>query len=211
MLSHLLGWRNDMRDNLNCTYAHQQYNSIPFFCCYHILRLDSSTSVSKTTETVSSYYCFLKSHSSYKLNENAWLFSVNPTNRFWNLCLFCVFTFLISLSLFLSVTFLLLYRPEDLHRIRVEHMERQLANLTGLVQKALTQGTPTGGNVNQNYLGVPGQYRGKISNSHHLSHLDLLLVPPRICPPIRKKRTSNRKWHPRFIYFGIYHLKFIIV
>lgn len=31
------------------------------------------------------------------------------------------------------------YRPEDLHRIRVEHMERQLANLTGLVQKALVQ------------------------------------------------------------------------
>lgn len=29
-------------------------------------------------------------------------------------------------------------------RIRVEHMERQLANLTGLVQKALTQApTPT--------------------------------------------------------------------
>lgn len=106
MLSHLLGWRNDMRDNLNCTYAHQQYNSIPFFCCYHILRLDSSTSVSKTTETVSSYYCCLKSHSSYKLNENAWLFSVNPTNRFWNLCLFCVFTFLISLSLSLCYFFI---------------------------------------------------------------------------------------------------------
>lgn len=32
-----------------------------------------------------------------------------------------------------------IYRPEDLHRIRVEHMERQLANLTGLVQKALVQ------------------------------------------------------------------------
>ncbi|XP_058462775.1 coiled-coil domain-containing protein AGAP005037 isoform X2 [Malaya genurostris] len=30
-------------------------------------------------------------------------------------------------------------RSEDLHRFRVEHMERQLANLTGLVQKALTQ------------------------------------------------------------------------
>lgn len=53
-------------------------------------------------------------------------------------------------------------RPEDLHRIRVEHMERQLANLTGLVQKALTQNVPTGsGTVNQNYLAVPGQYRGK--------------------------------------------------
>lgn len=42
-------------------------------------------------------------------------------------------------------------------------MERQLANLTGLVQKALTQnvpGVPVGANINQNYLGVPGQYRG---------------------------------------------------
>jgi hypothetical protein len=35
-------------------------------------------------------------------------------------------------------------------RIRVEHMERQLANLTGLVQKALTQ-TPTP----REYLQVP--------------------------------------------------------
>lgn len=57
------------------------------------------------------------------------------------------------------------FRPEDLHRIRVEHMERQLANLTGLVQKALTQSVPgvpvtVGANLNQNYLGVPGQYRG---------------------------------------------------
>lgn len=56
------------------------------------------------------------------------------------------------------------YRPEDLHRIRVEHMERQLANLTGLVQKALTQNVPTGpsvgGNMNSNYLAVTGQYRG---------------------------------------------------
>lgn len=40
-------------------------------------------------------------------------------------------------------------------------MERQLANLTGLVQKALTQNVPSSGNVNQNYLAVPGQYRGK--------------------------------------------------
>lgn len=43
-------------------------------------------------------------------------------------------------------------------------MERQLANLTGLVQKALTQNVPTPGNINQNYLGVPGQYRGKFAN-----------------------------------------------
>lgn len=40
-------------------------------------------------------------------------------------------------------------------------MERQLANLTGLVQKALHHQVPPSGNVNQNYLGIPGQYRGK--------------------------------------------------
>jgi hypothetical protein len=40
--------------------------------------------------------------------------------------------------------------PYDATRIRVEHMERQLANLTGLVQKALTQ-TPTP----REYLQVP--------------------------------------------------------
>lgn len=53
-----------------------------------------------------------------------------------------------------------IYRPEDLHRIRVEHMERQLANLTGLVQKALVQNpqAPPASN-HQAYLGVPGQYR----------------------------------------------------
>ena len=40
-------------------------------------------------------------------------------------------------------------------------MERQLANLTGLVQKALTQTVPTGPPVvNPNYLAVTGQYRG---------------------------------------------------
>ncbi|XP_049541962.1 coiled-coil domain-containing protein AGAP005037 isoform X2 [Anopheles darlingi] len=51
-------------------------------------------------------------------------------------------------------------RSEDLHRIRVEHMERQLANLTGLVQKALTQ-NPTIPlvNNNPNILNIPGQYR----------------------------------------------------
>lgn len=54
-----------------------------------------------------------------------------------------------------------------MHRIRVEHMERQLANLTGLVQKALTQSVPPGGNINQNYLGVPGQYRGKFPKFSH--------------------------------------------
>lgn len=38
------------------------------------------------------------------------------------------------------------------HRLRVEHMERQLANLTGLVQKALTQ-TPTP----RDFLAPPGR------------------------------------------------------
>ncbi|CAG2054152.1 unnamed protein product [Timema podura] len=44
--------------------------------------------------------------------------------------------------------------PYDATRIRVEHMERQLANLTGLVQKALTQ-TPTP----REYLQVPAGTR----------------------------------------------------
>ncbi|XP_063241926.1 uncharacterized protein LOC134542024 isoform X5 [Bacillus rossius redtenbacheri] len=44
--------------------------------------------------------------------------------------------------------------PYDATRIRVEHMERQLANLTGLVQKALTQ-TPTP----REYLQVPAPSR----------------------------------------------------
>ncbi|XP_020805890.1 coiled-coil domain-containing protein CG32809 isoform X6 [Drosophila serrata] len=53
-------------------------------------------------------------------------------------------------------------RPEDLHRIRVEHMERQLANLTGLVQKALVNQNPQIGplavpTLDPNYLVVPTQ------------------------------------------------------
>lgn len=40
----------------------------------------------------------------------------------------------------------------------MEHMERQLANLTGLVQKALIH-NPTMG-PGQNYLGVPGSGGG---------------------------------------------------
>lgn len=65
---------------------------------------------------------------------------------------------------FLPSSMVCINRPEDLHRIRVEHMERQLANLTGLVQKALVHQVPTTPNINQNYLGVPGQYRGKFNN-----------------------------------------------
>lgn len=37
-------------------------------------------------------------------------------------------------------------------------MERQLANLTGVVQKALTQ-NPIVNPVNPNYLSIPGQCR----------------------------------------------------
>lgn len=42
----------------------------------------------------------------------------------------------------------------DLIRIRVEHMERQLANLTGLVQKALTH-APHPSPSPRDYLQVP--------------------------------------------------------
>ncbi|XP_055591028.1 coiled-coil domain-containing protein AGAP005037 isoform X2 [Uranotaenia lowii] len=61
-------------------------------------------------------------------------------------------------------------RPEDMHRIRVEHMERQLANLTGLVQKALTQKPPppVPGN-NPNLLSMPTQYRSDKSVSFEKS------------------------------------------
>ncbi|XP_013101075.1 coiled-coil domain-containing protein CG32809 isoform X3 [Stomoxys calcitrans] len=53
-------------------------------------------------------------------------------------------------------------RPEDLHRFRVEHMERQLANLTGLVQKALVNQNPQIAPIpvptlDPNYLVVPTQ------------------------------------------------------
>lgn len=65
-----------------------------------------------------------------------------------------------KLFLFFVFFILFLYSPEDLHRIRVEHMERQLANLTGLVQKALIQNPTLPTQVNPNYLGVPGQCRG---------------------------------------------------
>ncbi|TDG39681.1 hypothetical protein AWZ03_013900 [Drosophila navojoa] len=56
-------------------------------------------------------------------------------------------------------------RPEDLHRIRVEHMERQLANLTGLVQKALVNQNPQIAPIpvptlDPNYLVVPTQMQG---------------------------------------------------
>ncbi|XP_058838122.1 coiled-coil domain-containing protein AGAP005037 [Topomyia yanbarensis] len=61
-------------------------------------------------------------------------------------------------------------RPEELHRFRVEHMERQLANLTGLVQKALTQKPqhPIVSN-NQNIAVMPAQYRSDKSVSFEKS------------------------------------------
>lgn len=56
--------------------------------------------------------------------------------------------------------------PYDTTRLRVEHMERQLANLTGLVQKALTQ-TPTP----REFLAPPGRdvYRSDKSVSFEKS------------------------------------------
>lgn len=50
----------------------------------------------------------------------------------------------------------LLGRPEELHRMRVEHMERQLANLTGLVQKALIHNPQMGPSVGGGRGGVGG-------------------------------------------------------
>lgn len=66
--------------------------------------------------------------------------------------------------------FLFFFRPEDLHRIRVEHMERQLANLTGLVQKALVNQNPQIAPIpvptlDPNYLVVPTQCHGMLTNS----------------------------------------------
>jgi len=66
------------------------------------------------------------------------------------------------LTLFYCVLY---FRPEDLHRIRVEHMERQLANLTGLVQKALVNQNPqiapiSVPTLDSNYLVVPSQIQG---------------------------------------------------
>lgn len=60
-------------------------------------------------------------------------------------------------------------RPEDLHRFRVEHMERQLANLTGLVQKALVQ-NPQMSTSGQPFIQpVPGPYRnGKWNEAESL-------------------------------------------
>lgn len=57
-----------------------------------------------------------------------------------------------------------------MHRIRVEHMERQLANLTGLVQKALVNQNPQIAPIpvptlDPNYLVVPTQCHGMLNNN----------------------------------------------
>ncbi|XP_050510006.1 coiled-coil domain-containing protein AGAP005037-like isoform X1 [Diabrotica virgifera virgifera] len=59
--------------------------------------------------------------------------------------------------------------PYDATRLRVENMERQLANLTGLVQKALTQPT------NPSHLQVPGRegYRDEFDKNSSSSSTSL--------------------------------------
>ncbi|KAG5682507.1 hypothetical protein PVAND_011856 [Polypedilum vanderplanki] len=61
------------------------------------------------------------------------------------------------------------FLPEDLHRIRVEHMERQLANLTGLVQKALVQNPQVCPTTQQLPYMQPGPYRNDKSVSFEKS------------------------------------------
>ncbi|XP_018799820.1 PREDICTED: coiled-coil domain-containing protein CG32809 isoform X9 [Bactrocera latifrons] len=87
-------------------------------------------------------------------------------------------------------------RPEDLHRIRVEHMERQLANLTGLVQKALVNQQPQitpipVPTLDQNYLVVPTQCQAErdrlkpppppkplvLAQTHQTYRADIALAP----------------------------------
>ncbi|XP_023159011.1 coiled-coil domain-containing protein CG32809 isoform X8 [Ceratitis capitata] len=87
-------------------------------------------------------------------------------------------------------------RPEDLHRIRVEHMERQLANLTGLVQKALVNQQPQIASIpvptlDQNYLVVPTQCQAErdrlkpppppkplvLAQTHQTYRADIALAP----------------------------------
>ncbi|PSN30815.1 hypothetical protein C0J52_23364 [Blattella germanica] len=66
--------------------------------------------------------------------------------------------------------------PYDATRIRVEHMERQLANLTGLVQKALTQ-TPTP----REYLQVPPPASARDANYRNDdSYLRTDTKPPKL-------------------------------
>lgn len=56
------------------------------------------------------------------------------------------------------------FRPEELHRMRVEQMERQLANLTGIVQKVLVNPTiqPSASQPQfQNFNNAPPYKNGK--------------------------------------------------
>ena len=67
-----------------------------------------------------------------------------------------------------------------MHRLRMEYMERQLASLTGLVQKALTTGPP-----NKNQQPTPQQ---------------LQQIPTRDCD-LTKDRSSASKY-----YYCIFNL-----
>uniref|UniRef100_A0A8D8FFF8 Coiled-coil domain-containing protein CG32809 n=2 Tax=Culex pipiens complex TaxID=518105 RepID=A0A8D8FFF8_CULPI len=84
-------------------------------------------------------------------------------------------------------------RPEDLHRIRVEHMERQLANLTGLVQKALTQKPSTVISSAQNNLGA--QYRAdkSVSFEKSVSFSDDIQGESKTYTPLSSAETKPSK------------------
>ncbi|XP_070499918.1 myb-like protein P isoform X5 [Chironomus tepperi] len=81
-------------------------------------------------------------------------------------------------------------RPEDLHRIRVEHMERQLANLTGLVQKALVQ-NPQMSSPQPSYIQpAPGPYRNANST---MDDLYVREKPPKLGKSSCHKSVSFEK------------------
>ncbi|XP_058796997.1 coiled-coil domain-containing protein AGAP005037-like isoform X3 [Phymastichus coffea] len=76
-------------------------------------------------------------------------------------------------------------QPYDATRIRVEHMERQLANLTGLVQKALTQ-APHPSPSPRDYLQVPSYSRSagdEFDRHSSSSSASLSPAPPPPPPP----------------------------
>lgn len=61
--------------------------------------------------------------------------------------------------------------------MRIEHMERQLANLTGVVQKALTHSPLVGPvAVNPNFLAIPGQMRN--GKSRLYVFINILSIKP---------------------------------
>ncbi|KAL7038529.1 hypothetical protein ACKWTF_009600 [Chironomus riparius] len=101
-------------------------------------------------------------------------------------------------------------RPEDLHRIRVEHMERQLANLTGLVQKALVQ-NPQMSSPQPSYIQpAPGPYRNDksvsfeksvsfsddiqgVPKAHSPQHMERDRLKP--APPLKQNSLTNQYQH----------------